>query len=177
MSQSNAKTGKYLTFQIRNEVYGVSIEAVREINSMTEVTPVPQVPPFVKGVINLRGKVISVIDLRLRLGIEAGEYTRNTCIIVIDARGGQLGVIVDTVREVQDISDDQLEGPPSYGSNKSEDQFLIGMGKVEKQVIMLLDLTEALTAEQVTEIAASASDAVVKGARSEAIAASQEGAA
>ena len=152
MSNGKATPGKYLTFQIKGEMYGVPIETVREINSMIEVTPVPQVPSYVKGVINLRGKVISVINLRLRLGMEAGEYTRDTCIVVIDAAGGQLGVIVDTVKEVQDLEENQIEKSPKIGDAENDNKFLIGMGKLKETVIMLIDLTDALSAEEMDHL-------------------------
>lgn len=147
----NAKPGQYLTFQLMSEQYGVPIETVREINRVGEITPVPKTPEFMKGVMNLRGKIIPVVDLRVKFGMESQEYTRDTCIIVIDSDIGQVGMIVDSVKEVADLAQNQIEPPPVMGNEKST-AFVKGMGKLENRVIILVDVVAALSHEHLTEI-------------------------
>src|ERR1043166_5357025 len=127
-----SRGGKYLAFALGREEYGLEIHKVREILGMMEITPVPHMPPYLKGVINLRGKVISVIDLRVRLGLQPAERTNDTCIIVVDfphgGRNVNTGMIVDQVAEVMEIKDADIEAPPSFGSEVSTD-FVLGLGK------------------------------------------------
>lgn len=147
-----ARAGKYLTFCLRQETYGLEILQVQEIIGMMPVTEVPRTPVFVRGVINLRGKVIPVVDLRLKFAMEGQEDTERTCIIVVqvsDSEGGKtMGLLVDEVSEVLDISEDQMEPPPSFGASVQTD-FLLGLGKVDEKVIMLLDVDKVLSAEDV----------------------------
>ena len=138
--------GKYLTFKLAGEEYGLEILKVREIIKIMEITAVPQMPQFVKGVVNLRGKVIPVVDLRLRFGLEEAEYNDKTCIIVVNV-GSEMGVIVDTVQEVLDISEQQIEPPPAVGKDVNT-EFILGMGKVGDRVKILLDIDRALTREE-----------------------------
>ncbi len=144
--------GKYLTFALDKEVYGLAILKVQEIIGMMNVTSVPRTPEFVRGVINLRGKVIPVLDLRLKFSMESVEDTARTCIIVVQvASEGQdvtMGVIVDEVAEVLDVTADQIEPPPSFGA-AVETAFLLGMGKVGNKVIMLLDVDKVLATQEV----------------------------
>ncbi len=143
--------GKYLTFKLANEEYGVEILKVREINGLMEITTVPQMPAHMKGVINLRGKVIPVVDLRLKFGLEEIDYTEETCIIVVDV-GKEIGIMVDTVSEVLDVSGENVEPPPTIG--KSVDtSFILGMGKVGEDVKILLDIDRVLTCEELAQIA------------------------
>jgi purine-binding chemotaxis protein CheW len=142
MSDVQAKPGQYLTFMIKGQIYGVPIGSVREINQIRDITPVPDTPGFVKGVLNLRGKVIPVVDLRVRLGIEEKGYTKETCVIVIDGRHGQVGTIVDSVSGVIDLAAENIEGPPSLG-NRGKSAFVMGMGKHEGKVIILLEIVTA----------------------------------
>lgn len=144
---AKAKHGQYLTFQLQSEQYGVQIEMVREINRVGEITEVPRTPEFVKGVMNLRGKIIPVINLRLRFGMVAQEYTRDTCIIVIETSIGQVGLIVDAVKEVVTFEDNMIEPAPPLGNTKVMN-FVRGMGKLENHVIILVDVTESFTEEQ-----------------------------
>ena len=146
-----AKPGQYLTFQLMSEQYGVPIETVREINRVGEITPVPKTPEFMKGVMNLRGKIIPVVDLRVKFGMDSQDYTRDTCIIVIDSDIGQVGMIVDSVKEVADLAQNQIEPPPIMGNEKSM-AFVKGMGKLENRVIILVDVVAALSHEHLTEI-------------------------
>lgn len=149
--RTKAKPGQYLTFQLMSEQYGVPIEAIREINRVGEITPVPRTPDFVKGVMNLRGKIIPVINLRVRFGMASLEYTRDTCIIVIDTDFGQVGMIVDAVKEVADLNDNQIEPPPVLGNEKTL-SFVRGMGKLDDKVIILVDVVSALSQEQMTQL-------------------------
>lgn len=156
--QEDAKTkvmrgveGKYLTFILCNEEYGLEILKVREIISMINVTMVPQTPDFIKGVINLRGKVIPVIDLRLKFGMPETDYTKETCNIVVDVHGLLMGIVVDTVSEVLDIAEADIEPPPSFGSKIATD-FILGMGKVKGKIKILLDIGKILSAEELATV-------------------------
>ena len=144
--------GKYLIFNLGNEEYGIGILKIKEIISMLPITPVPQTPQYVKGVINLRGKVIPVADLRLRFGMVAIEYTAQTCIIVveIDGQAGKvyMGIVVDSVREVLNIKATEIESSPTFGVNVGT-QFILGMAKKEDGVKILLEIGRVLGAEQV----------------------------
>ncbi len=148
----SAKPGQYLTFVLNSQSYGVPIGTVREINRLSEITPVPKTPVFVAGVMNLRGKVIPVVNLRLKLGFVQTEHTKETCIIVIETLVGQVGMIVDSVRGVIELVSNQIEPTPNLG-NSSETEFVMGMGKLENSVIILIDIVKALSAAQLQELA------------------------
>lgn len=137
--------GKYLTFILGGEEYGVDIMKVREIIGVMDITSLPQTPRFIKGVINLRGRVIPVLDLRLKFGLEEVPHTQETCIIVVDLERITMGVIVDTVSEVLDIHDNEVEPSPSFGSGV-DTRFILGMAKVKGKVKILLDIDTVLTA-------------------------------
>ena len=147
---SEAKPGQYLTFILKSQPYGVPIGAVREINRVSDITPVPQTPSFVAGVINLRGKVIPVVDLRLKFGMDAAPRTKATCTIVIEGTDGQVGMIVDSVSGVADLTAAQIEPTPVLGDQEKL-SFVMGMGKVENQVLILLDIVHALSKENLTQ--------------------------
>jgi len=142
-----SKEDKYLTFALGTEEYGLEIMKVREIIGYLEVTRVPQTPRYVKGVINLRGQVIPVIDLRVKFGMEAVETTDATCIIVVETsqndRNVSVGVIVDRVSEVLDIAGEDIEEAPNFGGDVNTD-FILGMAKVENSVKTLLDIDKVL---------------------------------
>lgn len=140
------REGKYLTFVLGEEEYGLGILNVREILGMMPVTAVPQTPEFVKGVINLRGKVIPVVDLRLKFSLPEIEYGQETCVIVVEVGGVQMGIIVDAVQEVLDIAANQIEDPPRFGS-QVDTEFILGMGKVGDKVKILLDIERVLSGE------------------------------
>ena len=144
-----AKPGQYLTYQLMAEQYGVPIETVREINRVGEITPVPRTPEFVKGVMNLRGKIIPVVNLRVKFGMPPQEYTRDTCIIVIDTEIGQVGMIVDSVKEVVDLNEAQIEPSPLLGNEKTMN-FVKGMGKIDNRVIILVDCVSAFSPDQMS---------------------------
>ena len=143
--------GKFLTFLMAREKYGLEILKVREIIGMMDVTSVPTTPAFVRGVINLRGKVIPVIDLRLKFGMKPKEDTERTCIIVVHiTRTGQemtMGIIVDEVSDVLTINQDQIEPAPCFGANIRTD-FILGMGKVDQKVVTMLDIDRVLTEQE-----------------------------
>jgi len=147
------KEGKYLTFSLAGEEYGIGILKVREIIGMMPVTPVPRTPDFVKGVINLRGKVIPVIDLRLRFGLDAAAYTERTCIIVVeilgDAGAVPMGIVVDAVSEVLNIRATDIENTPAFGVKLNTD-FILGMAKTDGGVKILLDIDKVLGTFQFT---------------------------
>jgi len=142
--------GKYLTFMLDEEEYGLEILKVREIIGLMDITHVPQTPDFVQGVINLRGKVIPVIDLRTKFGLERAEYNDQTCIIVVDV-GMLMGIIVDTVQEVHDITAEDIEPPPQLGA-AVDTNFILGMGKVKDDVKILLDIDRVLTSDELVEL-------------------------
>lgn len=144
--------GKYLTFLLAKEEYGLEILTVREIIGIMDITRVPQTPDFVRGVINLRGKVIPVVDLRSKFGLSPTAYNDQTCIIVVDI-GDLIGVIVDTVQEVHNIPAVDIEQPPKLGSSV-DTTFILGMGKVKGCVKILLDIDSVLTSEELVRLEA-----------------------
>lgn len=131
--------GKYLSFFLDKEEYGLMILKVQEIIGMMPVTPVPQMPHYILGVINLRGKVIPVMDLRAKFGMMPIEHTSETCIIVVQSAGTEMGVMVDKVSEVLDIPESAIEDAPAFGAAVSTD-FLLGLGKTQDSVKLLLDI-------------------------------------
>jgi purine-binding chemotaxis protein CheW len=139
-----AQGGKYLTFRLDAEEYGLDILKVHEILGTTDIIWIPQMPTYVKGVIHLRGKVIPVIDLRLKFGLEPAEYTEQTCIVVVDV-GALVGVIVDTVQEVLNIDASQIDPSPPLGA-AVDTTFVLGMGKVKDDVKILLDIDKVVDA-------------------------------
>ena len=140
--------GKYLTFKLAGEDYGLEILKVREIIGILDITAVPQMPHFVKGVVNLRGKVIPVIDLRLKFRMDPEEYTDETCIIVVDV-GTMMGIIVDTVQEVLDIEGSQIEQAPPLGASV-DTSYILGMGKVRDSVKILLNVDRVLSPDEIS---------------------------
>ena len=163
MNQAVAATsqlvGKYLTFAIGDEEYGVPVLKVREIIKMMDITQVPQVPHHVKGVINLRGKVIPVVDLRLKFSFAEQAYTERTCIIVVEVAlpSGHvmMGIVVDAVSEVLNIAADEIEQTPEFGERVTTD-YMKGVAKVKGKVKILLDLDRVLNAEGVVSLRAAA---------------------
>jgi purine-binding chemotaxis protein CheW len=152
---ARAKAGKYLTFALGKEEYGLEILKVREIIGFMDVTAVPRTPAYVKGVINLRGQVISVVDLRTKFEMEAVARTEQTCIIVVEIRAANrklsTGIIVDRVSEVLDISQEKIEEPPTFGTEVNTD-FIMGMGKIGDAVKILLDIDKVLGADELSNL-------------------------
>ena len=169
---TDTTAGRYLTFVLAGEEYGLEILKVREIIGVMDITPVPQTPAFVAGVINLRGTVVPVINLRLRFGMEAVEQTAETCIIVVDISwdGGDavmMGIVVDTVSEVVDIDGDHVDPAPPFGEGVTTD-YILGMGKVGEKVKILLDIDKVMTREDVRvlgEVVGEAQAAFSEGGR------------
>jgi len=153
------REGKYLTFTLAGEQYGISIMKIQEIIGMMKITPIPETPEFVKGVINLRGKVIPVVDLRLRFGMEAIDYTDRICVIVVEIEGQTgivlTGIAVDSVSEVLNIKGEDIEDTPTFGT-KLNTEDILGMAKLEGQVKILLDIDHVLCADEVMPLDKSA---------------------
>jgi purine-binding chemotaxis protein CheW len=146
------REGKYLTFTLDKEEYGIGILKIKEIIGMMPITPVPQTPEYVKGVINLRGKVIPVVDLRLRFGMDAIDYTERTCTIVVEISGQSgtvmIGTVVDSVSEVLNIKGEDIEDTPTFGT-KLDTDYILGMAKMDGGVKILLDIDEVLSSEEI----------------------------
>lgn len=154
-----SKEGKYLTFALANEEYGLEILKVREIIGYMDITAVPQLPGYVKGVINLRGQVIPVIDLRTKFGMSAADVTEETCIIVVETsqagRKFNTGIVVDRVCEVLDIDGENIEETPQFGADVQTD-FILGIGKIGESVKILLDIDKVLESVNVVQITSAA---------------------
>ncbi len=143
-------SGKYLTVVLQEEAFGLNVLQIREIIRLQKITPVPQLPDFVKGVINLRGRVIPVVDLRLKFGLQA-EFAERTCIVVVqvklaDDQTVQIGLVVDSVEEVVTLTDTDIEPTPEFGT-KVDTTYLLGMAKVNDEVKTLLDIDRVVSAE------------------------------
>lgn len=141
----------YLTFCIAKEVFGIGIANVTEIVGMQKITEVPDMPEFVKGVVNLRGQIIPVIDVRIRFGIETRDYDERTCIIVLSINSTQIGLVVDTVEEVLTIDQEHISDPPKIATAKSS-RYIKGMGKVGEKVKILLDGEKLLLEEELNAL-------------------------
>ncbi len=143
MEESNVTTQQYVTFSLGEELFGVEVTRTREILSLTPVTKVPQTPDYLLGVINLRGQVVPVVDMRLKLGLPAGAETEDTCIIVVEVQVEDesivVGALADAVREVLEVRSDQIEPPPRLGTRLNT-EFITGMGKFDDQFIILLNM-------------------------------------
>jgi purine-binding chemotaxis protein CheW len=144
--------GKYLTFTLAEEEYGIGILKIKEIIGMMSITSVPRTPDFVKGVINLRGQVIPVVDLRRRFGMDEIDYTERTCIIVVEIKGEtgtvMIGIVVDSVSEVLNIKGEDIEPTPTFGARLNTD-YILGMAKMGGGVKILLDIDKVLSSEEV----------------------------
>lgn len=154
-SGSSFTGGKFLTFTLADEFYGVEVLKIREIIRMQKITPVPQMPTHVKGVINLRGKVIPVVDLRVKFNLIAAEATERTCIIVVDVDSGQginslLGLVVDAVEEVLNITESEVEPSPDFGTHLST-ECCLGIAKIKDSVKTLLDIEKVVSSELAAE--------------------------
>jgi len=151
-------SGKYLTFNLQKESYGIDVLKVREIIRLTTITAVPQMPAYVRGVINLRGKIIPVMDLRVRFEFPNAASTEQTCIIVVqvklpDGKATQMGLVVDGVEEVINIAESDIEETPSFGGQICTD-YIIGIAKVKNAVKALLDIDGIVGADTMTSLRA-----------------------
>jgi purine-binding chemotaxis protein CheW len=151
--------GKYLTFSLGGEIYGINILQVKEIIGIMDITPVPQAPPYVKGVLNLRGKILPVMDLRRKFGFEERAYDERTCIIVVEManEAGVLlvGAIVDSVSEVTNIADGEIDPTPDLGGQQ-DTEYIEGMAKMKGKVVILLDIARVLSFSETRELAGAA---------------------
>ena len=156
IDRSSTVDGKYLTFSLAGEEYGIGILKIKEIIGMMDITSMPQTPEYAKGVINLRGKVIPVIDLRLRFGMEEIDYTERTCIVVVEISGSteklNVGIVVDSVSEVLNIKGDQIEDTPAFGV-ALDTGYILGMAKIDGGVKILLEIDRVLSNGSIAELA------------------------
>ncbi|MNJ94699.1 Chemotaxis protein CheW [compost metagenome] len=152
---------QYLTFTVDKQAYGIQISAIREINRISEITKVPEAPAHVAGVMNLRGKVIPVIEMRLRMKLSAGDITKETCTIVVETKAGQVGVIVDSVSSVLSLNDKDIDQTPI---SQGESTYIVGVGKLEGSMIMLIDIEKCLGAEAEASYGRQAADSEVAAA-------------
>ncbi len=148
--------GKYLTFMLAEETYGIPILKVKEIIGIMKITEMPQMPAFMKGVINLRDHIIPIVDLRQKFGMPAVEHTERTCIIVIevtrdDQGASTIGIIVDGVSEVANIKEEQVEQPPTFSADV-DTRYILGMAKVDGDVKILLDIDKALSGSELESL-------------------------
>lgn len=154
-----AEIAQYLTFQLSKEMFAIGILAIKEIIEYGELTTVPMMPPSVRGVINLRGAVVPVIDLQARFGKPSSPVSKRTCIVIVEVEGQVIGVVVDAVNEVLDIPPADIESPPAFGARIRAD-FIQGMGKVKGRFVILLNLDRALSTEELETLTRLPLDAV-----------------
>lgn len=150
-ADENSLNGRYLMFLIGKETYGIEIRYVTEIVGIQAITEMPEMPPYIKGIINLRGKITPVMDVRLRFLMEPRDYDDRTCVIVIEYSGVWIGLIVDSVSEVLTLSEENIVEPPRYGSG-IPNGFVKNIGKVGSDVVLLLDCEKLLSDEALTTI-------------------------
>jgi purine-binding chemotaxis protein CheW len=160
---SITETTQYLTFKLDQELFALDIDKVREVLDFTSITKVPQTPDYMRGVINLRGSVVPVVDLRLKFGMTMAEHTVNTCIIIVevemDGEKVVMGAMADAVQEVLDLEPDQIEPPPRIGVKLNTD-FIRGMGKHDDQFIIILDIDKVFTISELEVLAEDSPTAV-----------------
>ncbi|MBP8829649.1 MAG: purine-binding chemotaxis protein CheW [Desulfobacter sp.] len=153
--QGITQTSQYLTFKLDNEIYAMDITTVREVLDITQITKVPQMPDFMCGVINLRGSVVPVVDLRLKFGLEKAASVREACIVIIeiilDDEETVLGILVDSVQEVISLEPEQIDPPPRIGT-RLKTQFIKGMGKKDKEFIIILETAKVFSAEELAVV-------------------------
>lgn len=153
LSEENAEKDKFMTFHIGKECYSISISYVSEIISMQAITVLPEVEDYIKGLINLRGKIIPVVDVRIRFGLEPVEYTDRTCIIVINVKSIVIGLIVEQIAEVDTIHDDDIAPPPSLGRRDSvQNKFVYGVARYGDTVKLLIDPEKLIRDEEMDSI-------------------------
>jgi purine-binding chemotaxis protein CheW len=151
VEQKRAAGGKFLTFFLAGEEYGIEILSVHEIIGMLPITSVPGTPDYICGIINLRGKIIPIVDLRSKFGMEAKEHTSETCIIVVNVQGVEVGIVVDRVSEVLNIASEDIEPAPSFGRDVHTD-YILGIGKSQAKVKILLNIDRVISSEQIVQL-------------------------
>lgn len=152
-NERDTQKGKYMTFKSGNEYFGLEIQYVNEIIQLQAITAIPETEDYIKGLINLRGKVIPVVDVRLRFKQEPFEYNDRTCIIVINIKSMMVGLIVEKIAEVVEIKEDNILPPPSVGrADKAQNKYVYGIGKVGDSVKLLLDPDKLLNDEDLSVV-------------------------
>ncbi|WP_378954143.1 chemotaxis protein CheW [Pelosinus sp. sgz500959] len=151
-NEEDTQKDKFLTFALGSEVYGIEIKFVTEIIGIQSVTKIPDLPQYVKGIINLRGKIIPVIDVRLRFNKLYREYNDRTCIVVVDIKNVTLGLIVDSVEEVLTIVEQEIVLPPQFDHGNYQQRFIKGIGKVGKSVKLILDSERLLSDQEMNSL-------------------------
>lgn len=147
----NQNTNKYLLFNLGKEVFGLKISCIIQIVEMQKITEVPDMPSYIKGVINQRGKVIPLMDLRLRFGMENREYDDRNCIIIVNVHDSFIGFVVDTVAEVHDISDDNVDPSPGFKNESLKEKYISGLGKIGDEVKILLDVEKIISEDELDQ--------------------------
>jgi purine-binding chemotaxis protein CheW len=154
-TKADQRAGKYLTFELGNEEFGIQVLKVREIMGVQDITAVPQTPPYVRGVINLRGQVIPVVDLRLKFGLKEAAYLARTCIIVVEVAGEAgimlMGIVVDGVSEVLNVTAADIEDTPDFGKGVAT-PYILGMAKMKGKVKILLEIDQVLSIQELQGI-------------------------
>lgn len=151
LDEEDTQKGKFLTFVIGNESYGIGIEFVTEIIGILPITEIPELPEYIRGIINLRGEIIPVMDIRLRFKKSMREYNERTCIVVVDIKQKAVGLIVDSVAEVITIPDEDIVPPPTL-SDTYTNRYIKGIGKVANEVKLLLDCEKLLSKDEIEEL-------------------------
>ncbi|MDA3938198.1 MAG: chemotaxis protein CheW [Spirochaetia bacterium] len=144
---SELQSDKFLMFKLGSEEYGIDIKRITAIEELPQITTIPDMPNFVKGVINLRGKVIPAIDLRLRFGIDEKEYDDRTCIVIVSVKESTIGLIVDIVSEVHEIAKDDIGPPPVFKNASGNEQYISGLAKKGEEVKIILDVEKIISNE------------------------------
>jgi purine-binding chemotaxis protein CheW len=152
VEDEDLQANKYLLFKLGSEVYGINIMTVTDIIELQKITEVPDMPEYIRGVINLRGQVIPVMDLRLRFKMEGREYDDRTCIVIVNINDQPIGFVVDTVSEVIDIPEKDIDPAPDFKSGAERDKYIAGLGKVDKEVKILLDAKQIVAQEELNSI-------------------------
>ena len=150
-TKTKTTDGKFLTFILGTEVYGIEILKVREIIKLMDITTVPRTPDYMKGVINLRGKVIPIVNLRSKFSMPEIEHTQETCIIVVEVNKTSIGIIVDSVSEVSNINSGEIEDAPHLGQD-IDTNFILGLGKTKERIVILLDIEQVLSSEDLETV-------------------------
>ncbi len=162
MSETIAEAAQYLTFKLEDEVYATDIAQVREVLEYSKVTKVPRTPDYMRGVINLRGRVVPVLDLKLRFGMSKTEQTVNTCVIIVevnvDGESLVIGALADSVQEVVEIDSSVIEPPPKIGT-KLNTEFIRGMGKRDEEFVIILDIDRVFSSENLDAVKATVGEA------------------
>lgn len=151
LEKAKAAGGKFLTFFLAGEEYGIEILSVHEIIGMMPITSVPGTPDYICGIINLRGKIIPIVDLRRKFGMESKAQTAETCIIVVHVQGVEVGTVVDRVSEVLNIAAGDIEPPPSFGKDVNTD-YILGIGKSQSKVKILLNIDRVIATDQLVQL-------------------------